>query len=104
MKLRKKFVLITLLTAFCLSAVLFLVSNIVVINRSNRLETENVQENLNRSLNALNRRISELDTFTTDYASWDDTYTFIQDRNEEYIDSNLVDSTFINANLNLITL
>jgi hypothetical protein len=39
---------------------------------------------------------------TRDYAAWDDTYTFVVDRNQEYVEKNLVDSTFINLGLNLI--
>ncbi|MBS7638002.1 HAMP domain-containing protein [Candidatus Bathyarchaeota archaeon] len=37
-----------------------------------------------------------------DWASWDDTYNFIEDKNRDYIDSNLVDGTFINLRLNII--
>lgn len=37
-----------------------------------------------------------------DWASWDDTYNFIEDKNRDYIDSNTVDGTFANLRLNII--
>lgn len=37
-----------------------------------------------------------------DWAFWDDTYEFIETRDERYIASNLVESTFENAKINLI--
>ncbi|MEM2997179.1 MAG: CHASE4 domain-containing protein, partial [Candidatus Bathyarchaeia archaeon] len=43
-----------------------------------------------------------MDATNEDWASWDDTYNFIEDKNRDYIDSNLVDSTFINLRLNVI--
>src|SRR5690606_38830367 len=46
--------------------------------------------------------MEKLDIFTLDWASWDDTYTFVADRNQAYIDSNLTDQLFMDAQLNLI--
>ena len=41
-------------------------------------------------------------TLTYDWAVWDDTYAFIENANQEYIKSNLVDGTFTTLNLNLM--
>jgi sensor domain CHASE-containing protein len=43
-----------------------------------------------------------LDCFAHDWASWDDTYIFIQNNNSEYISSNLVDETFSHSNINIM--
>ncbi|MBS7656999.1 hypothetical protein KEJ33_03655 [Candidatus Bathyarchaeota archaeon] len=43
-----------------------------------------------------------ISTFFHDWASWDDTYNFVQNANPNYIQTNLVDETFINSKLNLM--
>jgi sensor domain CHASE-containing protein len=66
------------------------------------LEEQRTLESLQRALDTLSDDIAQLDRMAGDWAPWDDTYAFIQDANEDYIQSNLVDDTFINARLNLI--
>jgi len=39
-----------------------------------------------------------------DWSSWDDTYNFISDGNQGYIDSNLVDENYTNLRLNFFAL
>lgn len=46
------------------------------------------------ALLALDREMGNLLTTTEDWAAWDDTYAFIEERNPEYIQANLVDETF----------
>ena len=53
-------------------------------------------------MEALRDEIHHLDVFTNDWASWDDTYQFIQDRNKAYIVSNLGIQTFLDNKLNII--
>jgi PAS domain S-box-containing protein len=53
-------------------------------------------------MSALSERGAFLDGITTDWAAWDDTYTFIEDANEAYIKANLVDPTFVNNGINLL--
>jgi len=66
------------------------------------LEREEAREDLERCVRALNREIYHLDSFTNDWAAWDDTYRFMQDRDPIYIESNLVDQTFVGNRLNLV--
>lgn len=46
--------------------------------------------------------LNSLEVLCIDWAFWDDTYEFIEDRNERYVASNLVESTFTNAKINAI--
>jgi sensor domain CHASE-containing protein len=48
--------------------------------------------------------LAGLDLLVADWSNWDDTYKFIQDKNEEYIDSNLPVETFKSQQNNLIIL
>jgi len=46
--------------------------------------------------------LDQLDRLAADWAEWDDTYAFIQDRNSNYIRSNLIGDTYQNLLLNLM--
>jgi signal transduction histidine kinase len=102
MKLKGKTLLIIMavLAAFLLTTVI--VFNTVFMDSFLELEQEDASRNANRASNAIGQEVKALDVLTRDWASWDDTYAFVEDRNEDYAASNLVDTTFEGAGLNLI--
>uniref|UniRef100_A0A7C4S5V9 histidine kinase n=1 Tax=Geoglobus ahangari TaxID=113653 RepID=A0A7C4S5V9_9EURY len=102
MSLRSKVLTITGATFILLFIVVYFVSVNQILGSYEELEKEYVLRDLNRSLNAINKEILELDSICYDWAAWDDTYEFIANPNEEYIKSNLVDSTFTGLSLNFI--
>lgn len=63
-----------------------------------------VLQNLDRAQLALSSDIDQLNSTETDWASWNDTYFFIKDRNQNYISANLDTETLTNLRLNLILL
>lgn len=102
MNLRKNTLMITGATLLFLIIILFVISQFIVTANFVDLENQNMQQNVQRALNALSNEISELDSFAHDWASWDDTYIFIQNNNSEYTSSNLVDETFAHSNINMM--
>ncbi|HPH97693.1 MAG TPA: EAL domain-containing protein [Anaerolineaceae bacterium] len=66
------------------------------------IEEEVVIKNLGIVSSTLDNEIVEIQRITGDWGPWDPTYQFIQDLNQEYIDSNLVKETFINLRLNWV--
>ncbi|MDD5503026.1 MAG: CHASE4 domain-containing protein [Candidatus Thermoplasmatota archaeon] len=102
MKLKGKTLLIIMvvLAAFLLTTVI--VFNTVFMDSFLELEQEDASRNANRASNAIAQEIDALDVLTRDWASWDDTYAFVEDGNENYATANLVDTTFAGAGLNLI--
>ncbi len=74
----------------------------IVYPQFQNLEQEEAIRNLNRGSEALRREVYHLDLFCNDWAAWDDTWQFVLDRNEAYIDSNLVEETFVDNKINLI--
>ncbi|HKZ85423.1 MAG TPA: CHASE4 domain-containing protein [Anaerolineae bacterium] len=66
------------------------------------VEAENTRQNVRRALEGLSEKIAGLDKSARDYAGWDDTYAFIEDRNQDYVDTNLGDETFANNELSLM--
>jgi sensor domain CHASE-containing protein len=100
--LRTKTLISIGLTIVFLVALLYVRSRLILLNGFARLEEESAQQNLSRVLNAVQGDIDALDAMVYDWASWDDTYEFIADGNQDYVDSNLVDETFPNIRLNFI--
>jgi len=68
------------------------------------LEQQDIRQHVERAANALNDDIATLEQTTADYAGWDDTYAFMEDRNQKYIATNYVDETLSNNRLNLVLL
>jgi PAS domain S-box-containing protein len=61
-------------------------------------------KDVKRCITALQREIHHLDLLTHDWAAWDDTCQFVEDRNSSYIKANLTLETFKNDNNNLINI
>jgi sensor domain CHASE-containing protein len=53
------------------------------------LEREEAQRNMDRAVQAIQRETQHLAVSATDWATWDDTYRFVQDHNETYREANL---------------
>ncbi len=66
------------------------------------LEQHKARTDLERCITALNREVHHLDQFTNDWASWDDSYFFIVNPNQDYIQSNLQLSSFVDNEITLI--
>lgn len=69
---------------------------------THEIETQETIEKIETAKNLIEYRISDLEVKVSDYAFWDDTYEFIQNRNKQFLLNNFVDSTFENLQLNCI--
>jgi PAS domain S-box-containing protein len=104
MQLRKKTLLIVCAALICLIVVLYATASTILLHDFQNLEGQYVRQDVARALDALDDDLSNLDTSAQDYAEWDDTYSFVNTGSEDFIKSNLVDSTFIYLRLNLFVL
>ncbi len=68
------------------------------------MEETSTERNVGQVLKSVSVELADLNRGAVDWAAWDDTYAFVEDENEAYRKSNLVDSTFTNQELNLIML
>ncbi|MBN1761597.1 MAG: hypothetical protein JW878_00770 [Methanomicrobia archaeon] len=102
MTLRKRTLLIVTVTLAALMVILYAVVGVTFMNSMLELEEQDTRQNAEKVLNILADEFVELDATTWDWASWDDTYAFIEDGDEEYLSSNLVDGTFITLRTNLM--
>ncbi len=102
MSLRSKIMIIMCATLISLIAVIYTIGQTIILKSFTELEKTIVHRNVERVLNVLADELIYLDRITVDWAAWDDTYVFIEDVNDNYVRSNLVDSTFTDLNINVM--
>ena len=68
------------------------------------LEQTDTLQNTERVQEAILTEQTYLDSKIQDWSSWDDTYNFIEDRDQQYIISNIQNMTFIGLKINTIIL
>ena len=71
-------------------------------NSFEKIEEQLAVKDILRCTGSIEREIRHLELLTTDWSAWDETYNFIMNPGEEYIDANLPDSSFSSNELNLI--
>ncbi len=62
------------------------------------LQSDNATQNAARSHDAITSELSHLATLAEDWSVWDDTYQFVQDRNERYIEANIAEEIIVDIN------
>jgi sensor domain CHASE-containing protein len=102
MNLRRKTFLILAVVLITMTLVVYVCGRFILLDNYETLEKQRAEVNVKRCLSALSNEVAELDSTATDWAEWDDTYAFIQDTNDNYLKSNLVDDTFTNLRLNIM--
>lgn len=102
MNLRKKTMCIISFIFLCLIILLNIASKSFLGQSSLNLENQYISNNVIQATRALYDNINSLDTYISDWSSWDDTYELIETKSEVFIESNLGDSTFTQLNINTI--
>ncbi len=100
--LKSKVACILLCVSILAGATIYAIQQFIIYPSFVDLEHIEAEKDLDRCVGAIKREIYHLDSGCNDWASWDDTYAFIESSSNEYIESNLVLSTFTNNGLNLI--
>lgn len=100
---RKTVVIVaSMLAAIVLS--LFLYSRFIILKDYIRLEEASAIKNIEQAKNIFDARIDKIATSAEDYAIWDESYFFMTNNNESYIDSNFNNATFDNLDINFYVL
>ena len=98
---KRTLIFTTLLIVLLLLVILFVLKPFLLKSFID-LDHRKQEETLNLITNIIEADIDGLSVTNKDWAFWDDTYQFIQDKNEEYIQSNLPESTLDTNNLNFM--
>lgn len=102
MNLREKTLIIIGVTLAGLVTILYAASQTIIMSSFVELEEQTARQDVKRVLNALSNDLAAMNSTTYDWAAWNDTYAFIENKNSDYIESNLMDSTFTTLNLNIM--
>ncbi|MDO8269420.1 MAG: CHASE4 domain-containing protein [Candidatus Levybacteria bacterium] len=99
MSVRLKIISITVLVISLFGATIYFVGSKVLIKNYLEIEKESVIKNLERVNDAIVSITSQLDVKIADWATWDDTYKFVRDKNKAYIKSNLTSVSLQNLKI-----
>lgn len=67
-----------------------------------QLEEQAIHTDLARINHAIEIAVDDVDTSTLSWSAWDETYTFVEDRNQAYLDANTSDNWFVRYNINMM--
>lgn len=102
MSLRTRVLLTIGLTAISLVVVLSPIFSRTLLQAFVEAELRDTERDAGHARAFLTDELRAIDLINRDWASWDDTYAFIEDANPAYIQSNITDETFRNTHLNLM--
>src|SRR5512145_198481 len=68
------------------------------------VEKQSAETNMERALQAVNRELTILERTALDYARWDETYHFVGEQNQDYLESSLGANVFANLNLDNVVI
>ncbi len=102
MTVRKKTALIVFVVISLFLSFNLLMDYFYVLGSLEDLEIDEGEKSLKRAVLAIDRDLEHLSLFCYDWAEWDDSYRFIEDRNEAFINSNLSENTFLHNHLALL--
>jgi PAS domain S-box-containing protein len=72
----------------CLAVVHLTIKNLILPSFI-RLERESAESDLCRCIGAIAREMFHLEKLCGDWSNWDDTYRFVEDRNQAFLDANI---------------
>ncbi len=102
MTIRKKTLFIIFVTTLFLVLLLYGISETFFLGSFANLEDHMVLQNVDRAQLALSSDIDQLNSTVQDWSTWNETYAFIMDRNQNYISANLNAESLSNLRINLI--
>jgi diguanylate cyclase (GGDEF)-like protein/PAS domain S-box-containing protein len=102
MNLRQKTIAAIAVTTVLLIAVVLMLSNKIILRSFSRLEDQNIRQNAQQAQRLLESEIQKLKSTLVDWAYWDDTYQFVADGNQAYIENNLTESAIGNLSVNFM--
>lgn len=102
MKLKMKTAGLIGMTMAAFIVILFLFMRPVILNDAKLMDEESLDKDRERVNSYIASEKQDLQRLNRDWAIWDDTYEFMEDRDMTYIESNLMPETFENNAVNLM--
>lgn len=102
MSLRTKLLTFLLLTVILATAAAYAAHMLTAYPRFVEMERRECSADAQRIVNAVDNELEHLKRLSGDWGYWDDTYKFVQDRNQQFVDANLTDECLANIKLNML--
>lgn len=102
MKLRNKISIIVMVIWAAMATFFYFGSHRVILESYLRLENQEITNDINRTESALNQMIDAVELSVKDWSIWDETYQFVNDRNDSFIKSTLALSSFQSIDIDVI--
>jgi len=103
MKLRNKILIAISVVWVIFLGLTYASSKLFLIRSFIKLEQEHTNQDLSRVDQALDQNNYALYTFTSDWAHWDDLYSFMQGKMPQFVPGNMNMTAYINSTINFIT-
>jgi diguanylate cyclase (GGDEF)-like protein len=78
--------------------------NYYLLSSYKYLERDQVNDNLVRIDGVLDQFSTSLETFTADWAHWNDMYSYLKGKNPSFIHNNMTMAGFLNSSINMMTI
>lgn len=105
MRLRQKMLVLVGVLLLSLVGTLYAVLTRIILDGFTQLEQQDTQRNVQRVTEAIQGDLKQLGLVSDDWATWDDTYRYVADRNADYAKANLLDTGLaVNLGLNFFAL
>ncbi|MEG4212425.1 CHASE4 domain-containing protein [Microcoleus sp. S13_B4] len=101
MKLRWKTLSIVGITIAGLTGILYVASSSILLGSLIKAEEQEATQVVRGVLSVFGQTADDFNSRFADWSSWDDTYTFIQNRNSKFIASNLIPEGLANIRVNI---
>lgn len=89
MNIRKKGVIITIVAFMCILLILNITASEIIQHNFNDLESEEVIDNLEIAKELISSQSETLAVTASDWGQWDDTYNFVNNGSDSYIEENM---------------
>ncbi|MFN8390958.1 MAG: CHASE4 domain-containing protein [Bdellovibrionota bacterium] len=99
MRLRNKILLVVGLTLFALGAGFQLILHEVLSNHFAALEKKAMSRDVQRVEKTILENIDQLSVKASDWARWDDSYNFLESKDETFVESNLTQNSLENLRI-----
>jgi two-component system, NtrC family, sensor kinase len=102
MSLRKKILILIIIVFLAMGALTYSVQYLFILPSFQTLENEEAIKNMDRVSEAIKSDIQSLGVSVHDWASWDDTYKYAEDSNNEFREENLNTQALENLEVNIL--
>lgn len=104
MSLRSQIAILLTGLSMAFAAATYAVQVLVVMPAFAKLEHQGAERDIDRCVDGLGRDLELLSRLALDWSAWDETYQFVEDRNEEFRESTLNEEAFEHAHVNFLCL